>query len=385
VKRILHLIPGLEGGGAEFLLYKLIEFSSSRNYEHTVVSMTNDGVFGNRIRALGAPVITLGMKRGRPGLGGMARFWSTVSLSKPGLIHAWMYHANLLGAISAPPRGIPLIWALHATELEESQYSVSARLTRKLCIQLSGVPDVVVANSMTTYAHHIESGYRARRWEIIPNGFDTSRFLPQSAARERIILELGLRPDAFLIGLFARLDPMKDHQTFLDAASIFARDVPSAHFILAGSDITWQNAHLREMIVQRGLDHRVSLLGYREDIESVTAALDVATSSSVFGESFSNTTAEAMACGVPCVVTALSAVVELVGSTGIVVSLRAPTELARAWKDLLEAGAEGRRTLGERGVHRIRELFTIQYMVERYEALYRSLTAQHSRNESEPA
>jgi glycosyltransferase involved in cell wall biosynthesis len=121
-----------------------------------------------------------------------------------------------------------------------------------------------------------------------------------------------------------------------------------------------------------GVSNAMRLVGRRDDVARLTAALDIASLSSV-GEGFPNVVGEAMACGVPCVVTDVGDAAYLVGTSGMVVPPRNPAALARAWKELLDAGSERRRTMGHLARERILTEFNLPDIVKRYENLYREL------------
>lgn len=113
-------------------------------------------------------------------------------------------------------------------------------------------------------------------------------------------------------------------------------------------------------------------MGHRDDIPQVLNALDIASSSSI-SEGLPNAIGEAMATGVPCVVTDVGDSALLVGDTGIVVPKRDPEALCSAWQRLLDAGADFRKTMGERARKRIMDHYGLQAMIRRYEALYINL------------
>jgi len=113
-------------------------------------------------------------------------------------------------------------------------------------------------------------------------------------------------------------------------------------------------------------------------MENVTAEFDIACSSSAFGEGFSNAIAEAMACGVPCVVTDVGDSSQIVGFTGKVVPPQDPNALADALCELIEAGPEARKELGEKARARIAERYDIDAMAAKYDQLYLSLSRQTS-------
>jgi glycosyltransferase involved in cell wall biosynthesis len=174
-----------------------------------------------------------------------------------------------------------------------------------------------------------------------------------------------------LIGLIGRYDPMKDHSTFNKAACLLLRERRDVHFILAGRDVKWENKPLAKQIrdVWKGHFH---LLGERNDVANIGAALDVASSSS-YGEGFPNIIGEAMSCGVPCVVTDVGDSERIVGDTGRVVPPKDPDALAKAWKELIDLGEEGRERLGLAARKRIRDHFELSQISKKYEAFYSSL------------
>jgi glycosyltransferase involved in cell wall biosynthesis len=177
-----------------------------------------------------------------------------------------------------------------------------------------------------------------------------------------------LPDDALLIGLVARFNPVKGHQTFLQAAGLLARQIPAPHFVLIGPDVTDCNELLRGWVQESGIAEQVHLLGERPDIPRVTAALDIATCAS-YGESFPIVVGEAMACGVPCVVTDVGDAASMVADTGHVVPPRDARALATAWRELLELGAAERQALGARARVRIEENYSLHSTVRQYEEL----------------
>jgi glycosyltransferase involved in cell wall biosynthesis len=182
-----------------------------------------------------------------------------------------------------------------------------------------------------------------------------------------------LRPDAPLIGLVARFHPVKDHATFIEAMAILSKKRPDVHFLLVGFGVTPENQWMAECIAHHGLEAQTHLLGMRSDIPRLTAALDIACSSS-WSEAFPNAVGEAMSCGVPCVVTDVGDSAWMIGGTGVVVPPRDPQGLAQAWERLFSMGADERRNLGAEARRRAEALFSLDTMIHNYEQLYRGLT-----------
>jgi glycosyltransferase involved in cell wall biosynthesis len=368
---IVHLISGLSSGGAEMMLYKLLSGLDRRRFRSVVVSLTPGGALAPRIEALGLPVHSLGMRRGQPT---PRALWTLVQLlrrERPALLQTWLYHADLLGTLAAPLARVPrLAWNIRASDMDLTRYRRLSRLTRAACARLSARPQVVIVNSEAGRRYHQQLGYHPRAWAFIPNGINLDEFAPDPGHRRAVRAELGLPPDAPLIGLIARRDPMKDHATFFQAAARVARDRPGVHFLLAGHGVTPDDPLLARLLAATGLAGHAHLLGERRDVPRLTAALDLATLSSAYGEGFPNVLGEAMACAVPCVATAVGDSARIVGDTGAVVPPRDPAALARAWSALLTLPPADRAALGERARRRIADRYALPTIIRHYEHFY---------------
>jgi glycosyltransferase involved in cell wall biosynthesis len=209
---------------------------------------------------------------------------------------------------------------------------------------------------------------------VIHNGFDTEKLRPDAAARREIRAELGIGPTVPLIGLVARFDPLKDHATFVAAAGAIACANADARFLLCGDNVVSANPELMTWIRRAKVEERTHLLGRREDVPRVNAALDIAVCSSSM-EGMPNVVGEAMSCGVPCIVTDVGDAALLVGDTGAVVPRRDPSALASACLTWLALPADELGRKGERARNRILEEFSLPVSVGRYAELYRSVIA----------
>lgn len=362
------------------MLYRLLKSMDSARFENQVVSLIPPGPIGERIKALGVPVFSLNMWPGRLSLNALFGLTKLLRRENPDLVQTWLYHADLLGALAAGMTGSRVIWNIRASNMDMSHYRRLSSVVLRACVQLSGWPQAVIVNSKAGQEFHAHLGYHPRRWVHIPNGIDTGLFQPNPPARLALRNELGLEPVSLLIGLIARFDPMKDHMNFLQAASLLATRSPEVHFVLAGNGVEPSNLSFRDYLDRAELRGRLHLLGQRDDISGLTAALDIASSSSSFGEGFSNTIAEAMSCGIPCVVTDVGDSAYLVGETGIVVPPMNPTALSDGWQQLISLGVEGRHAMGTAARQRIQENFQQAEITRQYELLYESLLTPASRS-----
>jgi glycosyltransferase involved in cell wall biosynthesis len=376
--KILHVITGLDVGGAETTLHRLVTSMDPTRFLPRVVGLIEPGGMGRRLARDGVRVDSLGMRRGMPSPAGLVRLAGLIRSWRPDVVQTWLYHADLLGLLAlrlAFPLGQrpALAWNIRCSFMDLAQYRRTTGLTLRACAALSRSPDAVVTNSASARDFHLGLGYAPRRFEVIPNGFDCCRYRPNPQARDGMRRELGLDDAALVFGHAARFDPMKDHRTFLRAAGLAAAAIPGAVFVLGGRGVDGSNPLLAGWLAEAGLPpERVRLLGERADMPELMAAMDVHVLSSA-GESFPNVVGEAMACGVPNVVTDVGDSAALVGETGLVVPPADAAALGRAMTAMAQMGPAGRAALGEAARERMISGFSLASATERYAALYESL------------
>ncbi|MBI2013518.1 MAG: glycosyltransferase [Candidatus Colwellbacteria bacterium] len=373
--KVFHIITGLNTGGAEMMLYKLIQYSSGENFQHEVVSLTDIGPVGKKIQQLSVSVRALHM-RGIDFPIAVLRLALWLRRSKPDIVQTWMYHADLVGGLAAKLAfsGAPIVWGIRQTNLHTKLSKRRTRLVARFSAFLSRwVPEKIICNSYSGRDVHIKMGYDSKKMVVIPNGFDISRFRLDSEARISVRKELGVAPDSLLIGYIARFDPQKDHKIFIEAARILNANFKDVHFVLCGRGVNWENKELVSCIKRAGLQDRFYLLGERDDIPTITAALDVASLTSAYGEGFPNVVGEAMASGVPCVVTDVGDAAEIVGNTGIVTGIGSAKDIADGWAEFLAVPKQERIQLGQRARERIEKHYALNRIVQEYMSLYNKL------------
>ena len=369
------VITGLSTGGAETMLFKVLKYIDKEKFSPIVISLTTKGEIGARIESLGIPVEALGMRPGRFSPLKFLRLVHRLRDLNPDAVHTWMYHADLLGGVAARLAGVRAVgWAIRHSNLSPLHNKRSTLWVMKMCSVLSHrIPRKILCCSQVAKDIHISAGYDKGKMVVIPNGFDIFRFLPDANARISIRSELGLSKDTPLVGLIARFNPQKNHAGFFEAATQVHLSCPDAHFLLAGAGVEDNNPALRHAIKQAGVGTNTHLLGKRVDISRLMAALDVLVSSSSFGEAFPNVLGEAMACGVPCVVTEVGDSMEIVGETGRVVSVGDMNGLAHNIVEILQLSYEERRAIGAKARERVRARYNIESVVRQYEKFYKSL------------
>jgi len=354
------------------MLVKLLSRLGDQSVDSHVVSLLMRGPMSQSLRRLGVPVRFLDVRGHRDVPRGVLHLSRVLKDLRPDVVQTWLYYSDLVGGFAAKLacRRLPVIWNIRTNSLVPGVHKLSLIGTARTCAWLSArLPARIVVNSLSGLRWHVQFGYAPDRLLLIRNGFDTERFRPSELARRAIRRQLGLPDSTRLVGMISSVRPQKDHATFLDAAAVLARRFRNVHFLLCGDGAVWHNEPLRRMIEQRQLSGRIHLLGIRGDMPVVQASLDVAVLASVV-EGFPNAIGEAMACGVPCVVTDVGDSADLVGDTGFVVPKGDADGLARRCQELLTLPSDQYRDRGLRSRQRIRQLFDLDRVVEDYVRLW---------------
>ena len=371
--KITHIITGLAAAGAETVLYHLLAALDRQEYQSEVISLTDRGATAPKIEALGVPVRALSMMRSVPNPLAIRRIAKILRRSRPHIVHTWMYHSNLLGGLAARAAGgIPVIWGIHHSRIDSSDTKRFTVWTVRACAWFSKqLPARIICCANSSESAHIQLGYDAEKMEVIYNGIDSEIFRPNPEARLALRSFLGIPPDSLLIGMAGRLHRHKDHNNFFAAARLLRAELPDVHFVLCGEGLEPDSPKLAAEVAD-GLQGHCHLIGQQREMPAFYSALDIAANSSL-SEAFPLAVGEAMACGIPCVVTDVGDSPAIVGATGRIVPAREPALMASAWRELIDAGAETRRMLGDAARERVVTHFSVKQFSQRYEALYRNV------------
>ena len=372
-RRILHLISGLNIGGAERSLHVLLTGGLASRFDNHVVSLSGPGEMGRRIAELGVPVTCLDFRHPRSALTSLRKLTAVTRAMDPAIVQGWMYHGNLGGllAVRFARNSAKLAWNIRHSLYDIRAEKRGSRIAIRAGRALSRRPGSIIYNSRVSRRQHEEFGFRSEHGDVLPNGFDTTFWRPDPVARAQIREALGLSPRETLVGYVGRFHPMKDVPTFLRALAPLMKIHPSLHCAIVGRDSGSDNPVLAPLVAELPVD-RVRFLGERGDVHRLMAGFDLFCLSSN-SEAFPNVLAEAMACGVPCVATDVGDAGEILGDAGRIVPPSDPGALSRAMDEILQLPEGARREIGARARRRIETRFSLSAAVDRYLSLYERL------------
>lgn len=327
---IVFVVRGLARGGAEGQLARLAVGLRQRGWRVGVATFYPGQAHEQTLVAAGVPLLRL---RKRSALDLVAPAWRLRRLlteSGARVAYSFLTDANVLAAIALLGRRRPaLVWGIRAAYMDLRRYGSVARVSFVLSRVLSRRADRLICNSAAGAAYHAALDYPAARMVVVPNGFDVIAFRPDPESGAACRRELGIDAGDVVIGIFARIDPMKDHATLLRAFAMLRRRGPSMHLLVVGSGPDAAVARLRELAGSLGIANAIRWAGEVADVPRYINACDVTVLSSL-GEGLPNAVGESMACGVPCVVTDVGDAAELVGDARLVVPPAQPERMAEA-------------------------------------------------------
>lgn len=366
--KITHIITGLNNGGAEAVLYRLIYHDQENT--HIVISMMGEGKYSNPLHAIGVKIHYINMPRGKLTYKGIINLWKIIKNTNSDIIQTWMYHADLIGGTLAKLQGASkIIWGIRNSDLSSQTTTLSTRIVARLCAILSHtIPTTIISCSEQAAKSHQKIGYIKKKFTVIPNGYDFKLFAPNSVNCKLLLDELHIQKDKIVLGMIGRFNPHKNHRNLINTLSILKNRKIDFLCLLVGSGMSYTNKELKTWIEQADLAEQVLLLEQRNDIPNIMNILDLHILSSI-GEAFPNVLAEAMSCGTPCITTNVGDASLIVGNTGWVVPISNSSALADAILTAIqekEQDPDAWHARKQAARQRIIDNFSIERMVAAY-------------------
>ncbi|HJZ69893.1 MAG TPA: glycosyltransferase [Blastocatellia bacterium] len=364
--RVLHLIDSFEIGGTERQAVELLKRLDRERYDVRLAVLRKGGPFFNEIEPLFpvVPEFPLNSFYDANAVKQLARLCALMLRERIDILHAHDFYSGFIGSAGARLVGVKVIACQRHLKLSNRRVHLGGtraihRLAHRILVNSQAIREKIVEHDTA----------RAEKIVVINNGVEIAE--PSAPARDELRCELGLASNVKLIGMVARLQEVKGHRFFIEAAARISRSGVDAHFVLVGDGPL--RSEIEKQIDDLGITTRVHLLGDRTDVARLVSAFDLLVLASLH-EGLPNAVMEAMAAGVPVVATAVGGAKELIldGETGYLAPPSNAAALAERIAFALGDETERVRITNAARNH-IAASFGMERMVESVERLYDEL------------
>lgn len=370
--KILHIITGLERGGAETLLFQFCKYD--KEYDHIVISLSGSQDYGIMLREIKIPLHTLNFSNSKVNLRGLYQLYKLVKKIKPDVIQTWMVHADIIGGLVGRLAGIKnIFWGVHHSALVEGKSKKITMLIIKINALLSYfIPKKIIYCAENSREKQESIGFKKNNGVVIFNGYNTEIFNENFHFIKKFRDELNISDNTFLIGHVGSYSPLKDQINLIEALSILKQKHIDFKAVLVGSNLDNNNLELVSAIDNKELGDSIYLLGRRDDIPTIMNGIDLFILSSI-SEAFPNVLNEAMACGTPCVSTNVGDASYILGETGWIVPTKDPKALSESVSEaIIEKFSSKSLWLHRKKAcrERIVENFSLVDMIQKYKDVW---------------
>lgn len=365
-KKVVHLIAGLGKGGAETMLYQVLQYGHREG--QSVISFGESHYYEPLLAELGVAVTELPLRR-RP-ISTLLRL--TRLLRGTDTLCCWMYHASFFGFLAGKAAGVGrIVWCIRHSNLDPVLNSRMTLLLSRICARWSRNVDRIAYNGQKSRAVHEAAGYAPERGIVLDNGCDLDAYRPDPAAHAALLSELGLDGARQVVLSVTKDTPIKDIPTFLHAFGALRRSLDDPAAVLCGMGVVPENPRLRALCEEEGLTvgEDVFLLGLRHDVPRLLSGCDVYVLHSA-GEAFPNVLLQAMACGCLCLTTDVGDARRILAQDDCVLAPGDCAALTEKMVWALSLPVEERERIGQENRRRANTNFDIHCIVQAYEALW---------------
>ena len=364
--KVLHVITGLDAGGAEIQLAMILKYT---RHDSDVVTLYNPGPVAEQIRAAGTSVRDIGMRRNTE-LSALPRLRKIIAEGRYDVVHTHLYRSQVYARPAARLAGTPVVLttehSIGDTHIERRKMTSGVR---GLYLASELFSDATIAVSDIVKERLIRWGVPAKKITVIPNGLDTPALAFDPAARQRVREQFSISPDTYVIGALGRLDPNKRIDLVIEAALPMLGERCKILVIGRGED----QARIEAAVDRLGARDHVIFGGFQSDTAAMMASFDLYVAASV-QETFGLSVLEAMASGLPVLYTVCPALEGIQTSqarqvAGTVEALG--TEIRKAVEDGL---------LPRKSDNAVFERYGMESVVRRIDDLYEQILASRPRS-----
>jgi glycosyltransferase involved in cell wall biosynthesis len=374
---VLFPITDLATDGAQRQLLELVKGLDKNCFKPVVLTLKPGGPMEREFREVPHVEVLSLDRKGKYDLLGVFKVWGILRRMKADVVQPFLTPATFFGLLPALLSRTPVKIVTERAGPGARNARLGYRFYLKAEDLLTRFADWSVANSQAGREYLIQRGIDPSRIRVIYNGINLSRLTADKEGVQEVRQRLALPPDGKVVGMMARMFPVKNHAAFLQAAALINQVMPDTRFALLGDGPL--RSHLEDMSRELGLGSRVTFWGEQQGVSTYISAFDIAVLTSDT-EGCSNALLEAMALGKPVVATDVGGNREVVnhGETGFLVPRGNPEALAEAIIALLR-DPDTAVAMGQRAKEMIISRFSLESMVRQYESLYQDILREKSR------
>lgn len=373
-RRILHIITGLNVGGAENMLAKLVEQNNAEGskLEQEVFSLLVPGQIAPRIRAAGVPVTSLNLRRSVDMLVNIGPLIKAVGAFSPDIIVGWMHHGFMSAWMAQKflKNKPPVIWNVRHSLSDIKHEPLPTQAILRFASMVSKSAAAIIYNSHASKEQYGEIGFSDDRAIVVANGFDCEKFSPNLSARAKLNEMVDVDADTPVIGMVARHHPMKDPGSLIRAFDRSRQATGKGHLLIVGKGMDLPPEDVATAMSEIQSSEHITLHDQRLDVAEWLPGLDILVMPSAWGDAFPNVLGEAMACGVACLATDVGDAKYIIDDARRISPPQDPAALAENLQQLVSMTKDERQKIGHQGRARIVQHFSMSNIADQYSAVY---------------
>ena len=364
MKKILHIITSLGGGGAEKSLFNLLTNGLENDYENYVICLSTKGIYTEKLLKKNIKVIHINMRGFFSSIKQIITLAKICKIIQPSLIQGWMYHGNLISLILSIVNfnKIPVAINIRQALDNEKALNFRTKFINKICAFLSIFSCAIISNSKRALSHHHQIGYVKKNNFIINNGFDTSLF--KKITNNKLLNDLEIKDNDFVIGFLGRNHYQKNFDLLLSVFLKIQRKYKNIKLLCIGEGF--------KNYAKKNKNKNIKYLGYKNEVYKYINLFDILCMTSLW-EGFPNVIGEAMSCEVPCIASNVGDCSYLINNKNLIFKSGCKDELYKKIISLYEMKKEDLRKLGKQSRQRIINNFSIESNIAEYKKLYKKL------------
>lgn len=331
--RVLLMLHQLSAGGQERQFFFLARNLKQQGIEVAVMVAYSGGTMTQMFEREGISLLELNKKGKKDFIGFFIRMIRMIRTFKPSVI----YGGGVVPLFLKPfVKYVPTVWAVRASNMDMAGYNMFFRVHEFLFRKLMFLADAVICNSEAGKKIVLQNGTSPQKVHVVGNGFDTDKFSFSQSKREFFRNKLKIEEGIILVGVVARLDPMKDHETFVHAIQLVLQTKSNVKAVIVGDHQNETGNRIKALVDSLQLTSSFIFTGHESDLTTVYSGLDVLVLSSKT-EAFPNVVAEGMLCGLPVVSTRVGDCEAIIGKDGWLIPIQNASVMATTILEAIDA------------------------------------------------